>query len=273
MADILGQEIYTKKVQPFLHEVIRADVGDGEIGNIFGENQELTDLYHKYLFDNKNDKVSDGLNLFTSILAQDKEKDDRLNFHNGQTPIIAPENATGEDDLTLKLLDLLLNLLVGNPQPAARTHAPGGLHNSAMPPRGINSTVGMPANDVIGQAAKNAIGVSTKNGPGNGNVACAWIVNKILDQNGINLGAKNSNSVVSTEKALKEGKGKQISADQVQEGDIVVTTGKNGNHIGIALDNNTVVSNSSSRAEFSWKSDLQFGGYYGNQEVRYYRVT
>jgi cell wall-associated NlpC family hydrolase len=93
------------------------------------------------------------------------------------------------------------------------------------------------------------MGTSTAAGPDGGNLACAWSVNNILANAGIQKVGSNTNYVPSVEQALQGGRGTKIDAADAGPGDIVIWP--NGHHIGIAMGNNQVANNSSSRASFS----------------------
>lgn len=127
----------------------------------------------------------------------------------------------------------------------------------------------------IFQASRNAYGMDTSAGPGRGNVACAWAVNKVLSSAGIATIGSNPNLVVSVQDALEAGRGQQIARSQSGPGDLVLALGAGSRqHIGICQNNGCtqVLSNSSSKASFSWKSNTDFGGYYGVPS-KIYRVN
>jgi hypothetical protein len=124
----------------------------------------------------------------------------------------------------------------------------------------------------IAQVTQRLKGMDTSAGPDGGNLACAWSVNKVLKQSiGRTIGS-NPDYVPSVEAALQSGAGVRIGAAQAVAGDIVIA-GTAG-HIGICQNTGctSVLSNSSSRAKFAWESDTNFGGYYGGQSSRIYRV-
>lgn len=127
----------------------------------------------------------------------------------------------------------------------------------------------------IFQASQNAYGMDTSAGPGRGNVACAWAVNKVLNKAGIATIGSNPNLVVSVQNDLEAGRGQQVARSQAEPGDLVLAVGSGSRqHIGICQNNGCtqVLSNSSSKASFSWKSNTDFGGYYGVSS-KIYRVT
>lgn len=111
-------------------------------------------------------------------------------------------------------------------------------------------------------------------GPDGGNLACAWAVNRVLENAGISpLGGNAPDWVPSVEADLQNNRGRPIDRSQGQAGDIVISGGQE--HIGICLNDGCtqVRSNSSSRAAFTWDSDTDFGGFYGSGPSRIYRVT
>jgi hypothetical protein len=130
-------------------------------------------------------------------------------------------------------------------------------------------------NAKITNAAKQLFGMNTSAGPDGGANACAWTVNKVLAEAGIRSLGANPNYVPSVVNDLKAGRGQKVSAAQAKAGDIIIA--KDQRHIGICLKDgcSEVLSNSSSRASFRWKSNRTFDGIYdqygGSEEI--YRVT
>lgn len=111
-------------------------------------------------------------------------------------------------------------------------------------------------------------------GPDGGNLACAWAVNRVLENAGIShLGGDAPDWVPSVEADLQNNRGTPIDRSQGRAGDIVISGGQE--HIGICLNDGCtqVRSNSSSRAAFTWDSDTDFGGFYGSGPSRLYRIT
>jgi len=112
-----------------------------------------------------------------------------------------------------------------------------------------------------------------------GGNACAWAVDQVLGNAGLKkIGTK---QVVTMESALKSSRGRNIGQSSAVCGDIVVITGtrtKSGgsaNHIGVCLNTgcSSVISNSSSKKSFTWRSDPAFSDSYVNAQPRFYRVT
>ena len=114
--------------------------------------------------------------------------------------------------------------------------------------------------------------------PGNGRLACAWAVNKILNNAG--LASIDTDSVVSMKSALNGGRGGVIAQSSTVPGDLVLVTGartsssNNANHVGICMNNGctTVYSNSSRGQSFSWRSQPTFAPSYINAQPVFYRV-
>jgi hypothetical protein len=124
----------------------------------------------------------------------------------------------------------------------------------------------------IAQVSQQMRGMDTSAGPDGGNLACAWSVNKVLKKSiGKTIG-DNTDYVPSVEAALQRGEGIQVGRSKAVAGDIVIAG--NQGHIGICQNAGCtrVLSNSSTKARFSWESDTDFGGVYGNEPSRIYRV-
>lgn len=100
----------------------------------------------------------------------------------------------------------------------------------------------------VAEATRQYMGTSTRAGPDGGNLACAWSVNNILANAGLQKVGSNTNYVPSVEQALRGGRGTPIDASEARPGDIVIWP--HGHHIGIAMGNGQVADNSSSRAAF-----------------------
>jgi hypothetical protein len=119
-----------------------------------------------------------------------------------------------------------------------------------------------PKGAAIVKAALSLQGTSSANGPEGGTQACAFMVNKVLvNAVGHTIG-DNTNYVPSVEDDLRNGKGIQVTYANSVPGDILIA--KDQRHIGICMDYgcNLVLSNSSSKARFSWQSDGNFDGAY-----------
>jgi hypothetical protein len=141
--------------------------------------------------------------------------------------------------------------------------------------RNASSKAAAGLNAQIAGAANQLYGMNTAAGPDGGNNACAWTVNKVLAKAGIRPLGANPNYVPSVVDDLKAGRGQKVTGSQAKAGDIIIA--KDQRHIGICLKDgcSEVLSNSSSRASFRWKSSRTFDGVYdkygGTEEI--YRVT
>lgn len=139
----------------------------------------------------------------------------------------------------------------------------------------VTTTAAGTCNQRLLDATLGYIGASTAAGPGNGNVACVWAVNRIFERAGIANPWNNSDAVVSAQSALQGGAGQRVSQSEAQPGDIVIWLSPSAGHIGIVLESGAtrVVSNSSSRAAFVWQADNgTMEGYYGAQ-AEFYRLA
>ena len=130
-------------------------------------------------------------------------------------------------------------------------------------------------NQKIYDAAVAAKGRSSADGPGGGNVACAWAVNLFVIQAvGLPLlgGEAGMASVVSCVQDMESGRAQKVSRDQAIAGDIWIAFDMA--HIGIMMDKTTVLSNSSSKASFSWEDNIDsVNGFYGGSEHGIYRLS
>ena len=139
---------------------------------------------------------------------------------------------------------------------------------------GGTTTAAGNCNQKLLQATLAYQGASTRAGPGNGNVACVWAINRIMESASIPNPWNNSDAVVSAQAALKASH-QQIEASQAQPGDIVIWLSPSAGHIGVVLESGgtKVISNSSSRAAFAWvASNGEMESYYGAR-AEFYRLT
>jgi hypothetical protein len=127
----------------------------------------------------------------------------------------------------------------------------------------------------IYQAALSNKGKSSAAGPGGGNVACAWCVNGYaIAPAGLKPLGSNTNYVPSVVEALDGGRGKKVDPSQAVPGDIWISYDMA--HIGICMTAGCtrVLSNSSSKAAFSWEDARgQVDSYYGGPTQAIYRVV
>ncbi len=109
-------------------------------------------------------------------------------------------------------------------------------------------------------------------GTQNGNLACAWAVNHVIEKAGISKLGGDTLAVDGIEAALQGGRGQRITdRSQAKAGDIALIPGK---HIGICLNDGCteIKSNASSGpASFRWISDQYMNPSYGIL-TRVYRV-
>jgi phage protein D len=148
------------------------------------------------------------------------------------------------------------------PPVAAATVATPGM-GSALPPG---------CRGKLAQGAEAYRGSDTSAGPGAGNVACVWAINRIFEQVGLPNPWGGAEDVVSAASGLLAAGATLVEFGQELPGDIVI--GDDGvalGHIGIVLGTDRVLSNSSSSAAFIWESDLQMSGRYG--PVKIYRMN
>ena len=155
----------------------------------------------------------------------------------------------------------------GNCQTIASAKPKAAGKSSSKAANGLNAK--------IASTAKQLYGMNTSAGPDGGANACAWTVNKVLANAGIRPLGANPNYVPSVVDDLRAGRGQTVAAAQAKAGDIIIA--KDQRHIGICSKDgcSEVLSNSSSRAAFRWKSSRTFDGAYdqygGSEEI--YRVT
>jgi hypothetical protein len=117
-------------------------------------------------------------------------------------------------------------------------------------------------NGDIAAAAAAYKGTATNLGPDGGNLACAWAVNNVLKNAGID--PIDGNSVAGMESALKNGRGDYVLTSEARAGDIIVWKDSSAgvSHVGICQTAGCTqaISNSSSRASFANVSGPTFSG-------------
>jgi hypothetical protein len=116
---------------------------------------------------------------------------------------------------------------------------------------------------------------SSAGGPGGGNVACAYEVNRVLqDSIGHKVGS-NPNLVASVEADLQSGAGQRIGAQWAHAGDVIVFRGTSNDHIGFCLNDgcSQVLSNSSSQSRFRWVGSRGAYESYYHADGHIYRVN
>ena len=176
-----------------------------------------------------------------------------VDITSGKNPIALPKDTKAAIKAGLKQAQNS-GLIQPDPAPAAVSTSPTRPLNSAP----INQST----SQSIVTAANSLKGLSTANGPGGGNVACAYAVNRVLEYAiGRKIGAC-TDCVLDVEAALRNGEGVQVSRAQTKAGAIIIA--KHAEHIGICMNDGctTVLSNSSHNKSISWVSDPTFGGSY-----------
>lgn len=126
-------------------------------------------------------------------------------------------------------------------------------------------------NQSIYKAAVAYRGANTSAGPGRGNLACVWAVNRVLEKADISNPWGNSDAVSVAQAALQSGKGVEVNSSQVTPGDIAIWNSTNGQHIGIVL-GNKIISNSSTKKKFIWESPASFYESFYKTKTKYYRL-
>lgn len=146
--------------------------------------------------------------------------------------------------------------------------------NSAPEPGEVPSSDGT----IPGKICAAAIayeGTSTRNAPGTqgGKLACAWAVNEVFKDAG--LRPIGNSAVRNMESAMQAGRGFRMAQNSARCGDVVILTESRGSHVGICLNAGctSVLSNSSSRRSFTWRSAPDFRPSYKSGAFRIYRVT
>jgi hypothetical protein len=153
----------------------------------------------------------------------------------------------------------------------------GATTTQSYPGKLISSADGNATEQKIVQAINAHYGASSAGGPDQGNEACAYELNQVLQSAIDKKIGVNTNSVPSVETALESGDGTQIHPEQAHAGDIVVFRGTRGEHIGFCTNDgcSQVISNSSSKASFTWVSSRSYyDSYYSsNSSEHIYRVN
>lgn len=114
----------------------------------------------------------------------------------------------------------------------------------------------------LASAAANLKGMSTREGPGGGRVSCVYAVNKVFASAGMKPPWGGALSVKEAEAAMQREGWQQVPPGQHQPGDVWVAPSP-GSHIGIVTPSGNVLSNSSSKASFTWEAPVEkVAGYY-----------
>jgi uncharacterized membrane protein YgcG len=146
----------------------------------------------------------------------------------------------------------------GGSSVAPKTVKPLGPKTPSSKPRDVSGS----KNDLIYRTALDYRGYSSAAGPVGGREACAWMVNKVLYATTGRQYGSNPNYVPYVEDDFRSGSAIQVSRSRAKAGDIIIA--KDMRHIGICMTDGCTqtLSNSSSRARFSWQSDSTFEGVY-----------
>lgn len=186
------------------------------------------------------------------------------------------------EDVCFRLLDSGIEVEVNGFKGDSNMAAPMVYaHDSTQPlaggatPAAGTATTAAPAGSInqrIFQAAQASRGASSRSGPGGGNVACAWCINTlVLPKAGIKTIGSNPVLVASVEQALLGGRGQLVERSQAQPGDIAIMPDK---HIGVCMAPGctSLLSNSSSKATFTWEAPISSYDSYYHTTTKVYRV-
>ncbi|MEA5603715.1 glycoside hydrolase family protein [Nostoc sp. UHCC 0252] len=135
----------------------------------------------------------------------------------------------------------------------------------------INSTLPTSKNQALYNAAIACRGFDTTAGPGKGNIACVWAVNRVLEKANIPNPWGNSDAVAVAQSNLESGKGIKINSNEAAPGDIAIWNRPGGQHIGIVL-GDKIISNSSSKRRFLWESPASSYENFYKVKTSYYRL-
>jgi murein DD-endopeptidase MepM/ murein hydrolase activator NlpD len=135
------------------------------------------------------------------------------------------------------------------------------LFNQNKPVKSVKTGKPLDQNGRIAAAALAFKNQSTAAGPDGGKEACAWAINKVLKNAGVKVpwveAGQESIYIPFIEDSIKKGAGKQINMEQAKPGDLIT---QDGSHLGVitkvSKETITFLSNSSSRASFSYGGDM-----------------
>ena len=131
-------------------------------------------------------------------------------------------------------------------------------------------------NNKIYQAARELYGMSSAKAPGTngGRVACVWAVNAVLTRAGVGNIWSSSLAVKQAKAAMLQA-GYKITQAEAKPGDVALWDGSGAKqHIGIVMANGgaSILSNSSSKATFTWTDTYSsYANYYG-AATEFYRM-
>lgn len=120
----------------------------------------------------------------------------------------------------------------------------------------------------LASAATSSRGMNTSGGPGNGENACVYAVNRVLRKAGLSSPWGGSNYMPDVKAALDRS---ATLLSGPEPGAIAVMQDSGGPiHIGIVQSNGSIISNSSSNRSFSWVgTPSSYASYYGRSPVFY----
>ena len=118
------------------------------------------------------------------------------------------------------------------------------------------SSPGSPGSGSLASAAESLRGMSTRDGPGQGSVSCVYAVNKVFNKAGMTPPWGGAQDTLSAIRGMKAAGWQQVGFGEAQPGDVwVYDDGATKGHVGIKTTDGKVLSNSSSKASFTWAAD------------------
>jgi hypothetical protein len=118
------------------------------------------------------------------------------------------------------------------------------------------SPAASPGSGSLASAAESLRGMSTRDGPGGGSESCVYAVNKVFNKAGMTPPWGGAKDTLSAIKGMKSAGWQQVGFGEAQPGDVwVYDDGATKGHVGIKTSDGKVLSNSSSKASFTWAAD------------------
>ena len=118
------------------------------------------------------------------------------------------------------------------------------------------SPAASPGSGSLASAAESLRGMSTRDGPGGGSVSCVYAVNKVFNKAGMTPPWGGAQDTLSAIRGMKAAGWQQVGFGEAQPGDVwVYDDGATKGHVGIKTSDGKVLSNSSSKASFTWAAD------------------
>jgi hypothetical protein len=141
--------------------------------------------------------------------------------------------------------------------------------------KGSSAIASGPINQRILENTKKNKGADSSAGPGGGNVACAWCVNKysVVPSGlpGLGGGQAGSDYVPTCVEDMEAGRADSVALSSIQPGDIWISFDMA--HIGVVIEGGMVLSNSSSRASYDWVATVEeYRSFYGGTEHGFFRL-